>query len=50
MWRFILRRLAFFVFTLIFTSLLVFALTRILPEPLGRELMKRQSKRFRKME
>ena len=36
MWRFVLRRLLFFVFTLIFTSVLIFALVRILPGDVAR--------------
>lgn len=35
-WRFLLRRALFFVFTLIFTSLLIFALTRVLPGDVAR--------------
>lgn len=41
--RFTLRRLAFFVFTLILTSMLIFALTRILPGDVARVLLGREA-------
>ncbi len=43
MGRFLLRRLAFFVFTLIFTSLLVFVLTRVLPGDVARIILGREA-------
>lgn len=43
MWRFVLRRLAFFVFTLIFTSLLVFVLTRVLPGDVAHVILGREA-------
>lgn len=43
MGRFILRRLAFFVFTLFFTSALVFALTRVLPGDVARVILGREA-------
>jgi peptide/nickel transport system permease protein len=41
--RFILRRLLFFMFTLFLTSVLVFALTRILPGDVARVLLGREA-------
>ncbi|NDJ78152.1 MAG: ABC transporter permease [Chloroflexi bacterium] len=41
MWRFLLRRLVFFVFTLFLTSVLVFLLTRILPGDVARVILGR---------
>jgi peptide/nickel transport system permease protein len=43
MGRFILRRLAFFVFTLFLTSVLIFTLTRILPGDVARVLLGREA-------
>lgn len=43
MWRFFARRLVFFVFTLLLTSLIVFALTRILPGDVARVLLGRDA-------
>ena len=43
MWCFFARRLVFFVFTLVLTSLLVFALTRILPGDVARVLLGRDA-------
>ncbi|MCZ7544969.1 MAG: ABC transporter permease [Anaerolineae bacterium] len=43
MWRFILRRLGFFVFTLLLTSVLIFALTRVLPGDVARVLLGREA-------
>ena len=43
MWRFFVRRLVFFVFTLFFTSVLVFALTRILPGDVARVILGREA-------
>jgi peptide/nickel transport system permease protein len=41
--RFILRRLLFFVFTLVLTSILIFALTRVLPGDVARVLLGRDA-------
>lgn len=43
MWRFILRRLGFFLFTLFLTSLLIFTLTRVLPGDVARVLLGREA-------
>jgi len=43
MGRFLLRRLAFFVFTLLLTSILVFILTRVLPGDVARVLLGREA-------
>jgi len=43
MWRFVLRRLVFFVLTLILTSLPVFALTRVLPGDVARVILGREA-------
>lgn len=43
MGRFLLRRLAFFVFTLVLTSILVFILTRVLPGDVARVLLGREA-------
>lgn len=43
MWRFFVRRLVFFVFTLLFTSVLVFALTRVLPGDVARVILGREA-------
>lgn len=43
MGRFVLRRLAFFAFTLFLTSVLIFALTRILPGDVARVLLGREA-------
>lgn len=43
MTRFLLRRLLFFVFALVFTSVLIFALTRVLPGDVARVLLGRDA-------
>ncbi len=43
MWRFLARRLTFFLFTLIFTSLLIFGLTRVLPGDVARVIGGREA-------
>ncbi len=43
MWRFILRRLGFFIFTLFLTSVLIFILTRVLPGDVARVLLGREA-------
>ncbi len=43
MWRFVLRRLAFFAFTLVLTSFLVFVLTRVLPGDVARVILGREA-------
>jgi peptide/nickel transport system permease protein len=43
MWRFMLRRMVFFLFTLFLTSLLVFILTRVLPGDVARVILGREA-------
>lgn len=43
MWRFILRRLSFFIFTLFLTAVLIFILTRVLPGDVARVIMGREA-------
>jgi peptide/nickel transport system permease protein len=43
MWQFMARRLLFFVFTLVLTSLLVFVLTRVLPGDVARVILGREA-------
>jgi peptide/nickel transport system permease protein len=43
MWRFLARRLVFFVFTLVLTSILVFLLTRVMPGDVARVILGREA-------